>query len=510
MLRFFNIIVYMSWISVFVMLFLMGLRYIIGRKLPARVSYVLWGILLFRLIIPISFTSEVSLFNWYPITAVQQLVDKELDGSRVEGNNIVMENMLMLQTDTNKIYDVIPWIWLVGVISLMGVSIIAYIYMANKWREATLCRGVMIDEESEAFLKKEKINIYSIEGLKTPVVCGILKPRIIVPTNLTNRDNKNMINHVIRHEIVHIRRKDYLIKLIALFVTYLHWFNPIIWVGLMLFYQDMEIACDEKVVQEMPLNLRKEYAQALLSFTIQKPMKKNIAVVAFGESNTKKRIKGVLKYKKPSIKRKVLSYVVCIVSVFLIATNASIKIYSLDLQELKLQRQELWIDLDEISKHIIATAIVSQDKNFDSHNGIDITAMLRAAANNLDDSMQKQGGSTITQQLVKNLCDYEKTSKITKKRSEIYTALELEKNHNKEEIIEAYLNSITFGNGIIGIKEACRIYFDKLPSEVTRQEAAQLIAIIDNPNRYDPITQKENNKERAQMILDRLDAMMNN
>lgn len=508
----FNTVVYMSWISLFVGLFLMIIRWGIGRKLPAIVRYALWMILLFRLIIPGSLSSETSLFNLYPVTVSKQVVNKGFDKYNKEENVIFMNQNTQVNEATKqiKIYDRVALIWGMGVIGLMSLFILTYVYMMNKFREAILCRKVPIDEASANFIKKEKIRIYSLEGLKTPVVCGVFKPRIIIPTCLVNSENEIILKNVIRHEIVHIQRKDYLVKLVALFIACIHWFNPIVWRALILVYRDMEQACDEKVVQGVAEDIRREYAQSLLSFAIQKPEKENIVGVAFGESNTKKRIKGILKYKRPNVKIKLLSCVVFIVSIFLIATDASIQIQSVRLESLKQQKQEMWAELDEVSTNIIEVAIVSQDKNFNKHNGIDITAMIRAGFNNLSSNAPKQGGSTITQQLVRNICDFGSLGGIGKKRSEIYTAIELEKNYSKEEILEAYLNSIAFGNDIIGIKKACSTYFSKQPLEVTREEAAQLMAIVDNPSRYNPISQKENNGLKAQMILEQLNEMTNN
>ena len=501
----FNTIIYMSFISCFVALFIIAIRSTIGKMLPAIFSYLLWLVLLFRLIVPISFTSGVSLFNFYPVIS-ERKVEYANSNNLLYNENLqnAINDKHILNKSIDIEYEQIIIIYMVIAISLIFISIVAYIYTMNKLKEAIIHRHYEINDELEIIMKKKKINVYSIDGLKTPIVCGILRTKIIVPTYLTLPSNEGVLKNIIRHEIIHIQRKDHIIKLISIFVACIHWFNPLVWIALILSHKDMERSCDEKVIQISKENIRKEYAQALLSFTLERDSIENATVVTFGESNTKTRIKGILKYKKPNTFVKLLSIIILILVALLAATDASSKTIVLNLDSIKEQRIEEWTDLDDISKYVLQATVVSQDKNFKDHNGIDITSIIRAGLYNLKVGDLEQGGSTITQQLVRNIYDFEGDKGLAKKRTEIYAAIKLEKNYSKEEIMEAYLNIIGFGRNIKGIGDASKYYFGKLPSDLSKEESAKLMVIIDNPIMYDPISQIENNNIKAKKIIDNM------
>ncbi|AFA50087.1 transglycosylase domain-containing protein [Acetobacterium woodii] len=503
----FNIIIYMSFISVFVFAVIILVRGTIGKKLPAVVRYFLWAILIFRLIVPISFSSEASLLNFYPVTIQSQVSNSEEKESLNEHTNV--SNLKEEQSTGNEIINIesnyIPVIWFMITGMLMGFFVVTYIFTMNRFQVAIICQKQELGEMLFHLANQKKIKIYKMDGLKTPVVCGIIRPKIIIPAYLIAKENETILKNAIQHELVHIQRKDYLIKLVALFVACIHWFNPIVWIALILGNRDMEIACDEKVIRHEPAEKRIEYAQALLSFTLKPEERENATLIAFGESNTKTRLRAVLSYKKPKLKVKLLSGFIVVAIVLLVATDASSKIELVNLDLLKQQNMDEWVELDDVSPYIVQAAILSQDNNFKSHNGIDIMAILRAGFNDLKGNKPTQGGTTITQQFVNTVCKFDGAQGIGKKRSEMYTAIKLEKNYSKDEIIEAYLNCIYFGNDIIGIKNAAGYYFNKQPSELTKEEAAKLLAIIDDPSMYDPMKQPGNNEIRAQTILDKMD-----
>ena len=110
------------------------------------------------------------------------------------------------------------------------------------------------------------------------------------------------------------------------------------------------------------------------------------------------------------------------------------------------------------------------------------------------------GGSTITQQYVKNIYLSNEKSLLRKIR-ELYFAVKIESIYSKEEILEGYLNTIYFNHGIYGIFDACKYYFNKTPNEISLAETATLIAIIKSPATYSPVTNLENNTSRKEIIL---------
>lgn len=171
----------------------------------------------------------------------------------------------------------------------------------------------------------------------------------------------------------------------------------------------------------------------------------------------------------------------------------------------------------EISKNIINALIATEDARFYEHNGVDLKATFSIFWNLMQG--ESRGGSTITQQLAKNLYKTRKTScgllgyipyvkTFISKTKEWITAVKLERNYSKEDILTMYLNAVDFGSNTFGIKVACRTYFNKLPSEVNIQEAATLIGILKAPTYYSPVLHPEKCLKRRNIVL--LQMMRNN
>ncbi len=155
---------------------------------------------------------------------------------------------------------------------------------------------------------------------------------------------------------------------------------------------------------------------------------------------------------------------------------------------------------EEISPYIIDAFIAVEDKRFFSHNGVDYRRLIGATVSNIKAGSFKEGGSTITQQLIKNTeLDSRKT--FTRKIKEMRLAHQLERKFDKKQIIEKYLNTIYFSNGIYGIATATEHIFGKAPSEVTLSEAAVLAGLVKNPQKYSPLNSVENAEARRNVVL---------
>lgn len=159
-----------------------------------------------------------------------------------------------------------------------------------------------------------------------------------------------------------------------------------------------------------------------------------------------------------------------------------------------------YIFIEDISRNLIESVIVTEDKRFYKHFGFDILGILRAATKNIKEDKLVQGGSTITQQLAKNLF-LSNEKRIDRKLKELLIAIDLEILFSKNEILEMYLNVIYYGEGNYGIGNACLDYFEKNPKELTLSESAMLAGIIKAPSIYNPKTNPELAKERQQLVL---------
>jgi penicillin-binding protein 1A len=175
-------------------------------------------------------------------------------------------------------------------------------------------------------------------------------------------------------------------------------------------------------------------------------------------------------------------------------------------EEIELQRLEnavnrIWVDYNEIPQSVIDAAVAVEDKRFWEHSGIDLRRTVAATLNYFNPLAEDLfGGSTITQQVIKNVTGDEQT-RIDRKLREIFRSINLEKTYSKEQILESYLNVVAFSGNQNGVQSASNLFYGKDVSQLNAAEAAALIATTQNPTKYNPFSNSESNRERQLMIL---------
>lgn len=163
------------------------------------------------------------------------------------------------------------------------------------------------------------------------------------------------------------------------------------------------------------------------------------------------------------------------------------------------------VSIDAIPKDLINALIATEDRKFYSHWGVDVDRIAKAMVKNLMSFSVKEGASTITQQLARNLyTSVGKEVSLSRKLREAITAVQIEKTYTKEEILILYLNQVYFGKGAYGIEAAAHTYFDKPAIELTVDECAMLVGILKNPSGYDPIEHPDACKERRNLVLNNM------
>lgn len=173
-----------------------------------------------------------------------------------------------------------------------------------------------------------------------------------------------------------------------------------------------------------------------------------------------------------------------------------------------------FVDYDDLSPFLVAALVSTEDSRFYSHSGIDVQSLFRVAFKTLLLSQNQGGGSTISQQLAKNLYPRDTTvysSSITRNASliiskfkEWITAAMLEYNYTKEEIIVMYLNIVEYGSNAFGIKSAAQTFFGKTPAELTAEEAAMLVGVVNAPTRFSPVRNPKNATIRRNTVIARM------
>ena len=165
-----------------------------------------------------------------------------------------------------------------------------------------------------------------------------------------------------------------------------------------------------------------------------------------------------------------------------------------------------WVNIEDIDKKLVEAVVAIEDKKFYQHKGFDLLRIGKAMLTNIETGYIVQGASTITQQLVKNLyLDFDKTWK--RKIEEAFLTIITEIQYDKDEILEAYLNTINYGNGNYGVSNASLFYFNKDVSELTMEEAIILAGIPKSPNKFNPVSNKEESINRAKIVAK---ALLNN
>ncbi|MDR1539004.1 MAG: DUF5301 domain-containing protein [Clostridiales bacterium] len=272
------------------------------KKAPKIISYCLWAVAGFRLLIPFSIESAFSLIPWgaQPIPQRSLLNESVSFGSAAsiayqeigDAANGGLGTVTVYLGPTIDGYPItteayhsqayllfLPYVWIAGAAVMLIYGIISYALLKRKMLSA-----IRVEE-----------GIYESDSVQSPFVLGVLKPKIYIPLDLSGAERE----YIILHERTHIRRGDHVVKFAAYFILCLHWFNPLAWVAFHLMGIDMEMSCDERVLREMGMEAKKDYSLSLLSLAANRRMFGG-RPLAFSEGGLKQRIKNVLNFKKPS------------------------------------------------------------------------------------------------------------------------------------------------------------------------------------------------------------------
>lgn len=272
-------IVNMSITGSFAILIIMLARLLL-KKAPKVFSYALWFVAFFRLLVPVSFESVLSIlpFNTTPLSTDMLYIETPYVETGIKAIDSVINPVVATEVfdSTANVYQIFTFwgkiIWFIGVCAFCLYSIRSYSKLKKKLQSAVLLRD----------------NIYISQVVGTPFALGLRNPKIYLPSNLADAQE-----YVIAHEQTHLARRDNLAKILGYVVLILHWFNPLVWLAFKLFVTDMEMSCDESVIRNSKEDIRKEYSQSLLELSIEKS---TLGIpMAFAEGNPKERIKNVMK-----------------------------------------------------------------------------------------------------------------------------------------------------------------------------------------------------------------------
>lgn len=281
-------------------LIVLGLRKI--NRLPRFAVYLLWAIPLIRLWIPFGIANPYSLLSLISRFTTKTVVIWNSLPEVTMTNTIMGANSYFpIKYKTNlleRVLGVASIVWIIIGVGAVIASIMLY------WLTKTELRSIELIRD----------NIYKSDKIKTPAVYGVIRAKIIIPAEIVEGD----IGYIIIHEQVHIRRKDNLFRVIAVITACVHWFNPLSWVFLKCFFEDMELACDAKVLKSLDKKQAKDYANVIIDCAAGK----TFFASAFGGATTRVRIENILSYKKLTLLSSLCLAALVVAMVVALITNA--------------------------------------------------------------------------------------------------------------------------------------------------------------------------------------------
>ncbi len=306
----FILILNMSITASFIAIAVIILRLFL-KKAPRWITLLLWLFVAIRLVMPFSFESALSLIPRSEVIA-PHTVYSEIQGAdphlfyEDDGELPLISDDPEADAGNSQespslsIPFVASLLWVAGIVGMLLYTVISY---------------SKIKRRVAASIEVEK-GIYICDNIDTPFILGVMKPRIYLPSTLTESEKE----YVIAHERAHLGRGDHLIKPLSFLLLSVYWFNPILWVSYILLSKDIEIACDQKVIRDMDIENKKDYSTTLLNLSTQRRLI-SACPLAFGEVGVKQRISNILSYKKPAFWIMVVSVILCIAVAVCFLTN---------------------------------------------------------------------------------------------------------------------------------------------------------------------------------------------
>ena len=296
----------MSFAAGWLVLAVVLLRLILFRA-PKWMRCGLWVLVGVRLAVPISLESPLSLVPRMPELSPSVFSERASAFTayvpQVTGGGGGVPGPVTANVPAEvgpELMTVLSWIWLAGVLVLLGYALVTVLRLRRQVSEAAPLEG----------------RVWQCDRVDTPFILGVFRPRIYLPSNLPPA----ALGPVLAHERSHLSRQDHWWKPLGFLLLAVYWFHPLMWLAYVLFCRDLELACDERVVRKLDGAGRKDYSLALLTCSEDR---RTLAVcpLAFGEGNVKARIKAVLEYKRPAFWLVLAAAAACIVAAICFLTN---------------------------------------------------------------------------------------------------------------------------------------------------------------------------------------------
>lgn len=323
------------------------LRFILNKS-PRWMKCFLWTLVAIRLVCPFSIESIFSLAPDAEVVNVDNYIGMANIQSEAADTDSSINEYVEIHDNEGKTVEkniyplyIFSIIWLVGIVILVAYALGSYLKI---WRRVKLSI-------------RTKDNIYLCDRIDSPFIFGIIRPRIYLPSDISEEQKES----VIAHERAHLKRLDHFWKPFGFGLLTVYWFNPLCWLAYILLCRDIELACDEKVIKDMDAKQKKMYSKVLLSFS-ESEKHTLTCPLAFGEVGVKERIKAILNYKKPAFWMIAVAVVSILVTSVLFLTSPKNNTYEITFRIPAGCENQLVISDEEISpKRRTVSFLVGQD-----------------------------------------------------------------------------------------------------------------------------------------------------
>lgn len=308
------------------------IRALVMNKLPKKTFIVLWGVALYRLLIPFSLPSPFSIYTMEK--RIQTAFTEMPSMPRFPYAMMKPSEMGIINTTFNEPIAVgassefsitpmllLTMVWFAGTVACGLFFIVAHLRCRREYKAALPIEDEFIRVWLEDHSIKRPIKIRQSDKISAPLTYGILKPVILLPKAI-DWENTTELGYVLMHEFVHVKRFDLLMKWLLVIALCVHWFNPFVWLMYTLANRDLELSCDEAVVLSFGETAKSSYALTLIGWE-EKRSRLSPLSNHFSKNATEERIKAMMKIKKTSFKRKVLAFILVLGMVTTFATTAT-------------------------------------------------------------------------------------------------------------------------------------------------------------------------------------------
>lgn len=283
---------------------LIGLILLIRRmglyRLPKGTFIALWWTALFKLLLPVSLPTQLSIYNLGAVARRMTTVENKIAGKASSAAEHGMKTLIHTGTENAVHSEAVQWleiVWLIGAVIAAGYFLVCYC----KYRYVFRFAVPFCHETSERYRREHRlvrrVILKTSDRIHSPLTYGLFRPVILLPTEAEAYTSDQLI-FVLEHEYRHIRRLDCLTKAVLIAAVSVYWFLPTVWIMYITANRDIELCCDEQVLRGRE-ELRKGYAMSLIALSERKS-RLNCAFIGFCENATEERIRAVMKTKKHS------------------------------------------------------------------------------------------------------------------------------------------------------------------------------------------------------------------